>query len=156
MIYTDFRDQIKTGDILAWTHRFRWTWYDLQVTAVRIFTMSEYTHVGIAVVMDGRVWVLESVRPLVRLVPLSGELPCYHLPGNGMTEEQRVTAFALVGKGQYSRLEAVMSFFGKAKANSTWSCAEFVCHVLGIKATPTPTEVVQAMLDSGATLRFLK
>ena len=75
--YSEYRDQIKSGDLLAWSHRGFRSWHDFKVQAVRLFTQSEYSHVGIAWVVGGRVFVIEAVEPRVRIFPLSklGEYP---------------------------------------------------------------------------------
>lgn len=153
MKYSEIRDSIKSGDILAWTHRFKWTWYDIKCYAVRIFTVSEYSHVGIAVVQNGRVWVLEAVTPTVRLVPLSGEIPCYIVGGTGLTEAQLLKGMALVGKAKYSQLEAIKAFFGlNSVENDKWECGELVNYVLDLEGQAVPSKIVESMLDKGSTI----
>lgn len=46
--YAESRDSIRTGDLLAWSHRGIKSFYDFKVWLVRLFTQSEYTHVGVA------------------------------------------------------------------------------------------------------------
>lgn len=155
MKYSAFRQQIETGDVLAWTHRGWGSWYSFKIQLVRLFTRSEYSHVGIALVMGGRVWVLEAVTPGVRLVPLSNLLPCYHLTGNGMSVEQVEAGLALVGKDDvvYSQWEAVKALFGKNDpADGKIQCAELVIGLLGLQCRATPSDVVGTMLANGSTL----
>lgn len=151
--YKNIRPAIKSGDILAWTHR-KWTsWYDIKVMMVRLFQLSEYCHVGLALVEDGRVWVLEAVTPYVRKVPLSDELPCYVITGNGLTEEQKLKAISLVGKAEYSQWEAIKAFFGKNTLNDDRiECAEYVCQILDLPCKAIPTTVVDYKLSQGALL----
>ena len=152
-IYKDIRPQIKSGDVLGWTHRKWNSWYDLKVMFVRLAQMSEYSHVGIALVEDGRVWVLEAVTPLVRKVPLSDDLPCYVVTGNGLTPEQRLKALSMVGKAKYSQWEAVKAFFGKnTLEDDRIECAEFVVEVLGLSCKAIPSEVIDFKLSQGALL----
>ena len=77
MAYLDLRDQIKDGDVLAYQYVNGWfkTWYSFKVNLVRLVTRSEYSHVGMAVLVEGRVMLLDSVTPVVRLIPLSNDLP---------------------------------------------------------------------------------
>ena len=48
MKYINFRENIVSGDLLAWTHHGWNSWYNFQIQMVRAFTQSEYSHVGIA------------------------------------------------------------------------------------------------------------
>src|SRR3990172_2868969 len=95
--YKSHRTSIKTGDVLVWSHRKISSWYDFKIMLIRLFQMSEYVHVGVAIVMGGRVWVLEAVSPGVRFVPLSNLLPCYLITGKKLSEEQVERGLALVG-----------------------------------------------------------
>ena len=154
MIYAEARSKIQSGDVLAWTH-IRWSsWNDIQIQIVRIFTRSEYSHVGIAWVVGGRVFVLEAVSQGVRIFPLSRELPFYWLPVGVWDETREEMALALVG-APYSKWDAVLSFFGRLVKgeNASWQCSEYVAFVLGLDpARYTPTNIVSHLQDRGATL----
>lgn len=161
MKYVDYRDSIKSGDLLAWSHRGWKSWYDIKVQMVRFFTQSEYSHVGTAWVYGGRIFVIESVSPYIRIVPLSNLLPCYlikiYAPWKYETEK---FALSLVGIGGYSQWEAVKAFFRKNDNPDKWECAEFV-HELwkkdSLSLTPykdTPSEVVLEAQSIG-TLIYL-
>jgi hypothetical protein len=157
MKYDQFRLHIRSGDVLAWSHREGWfeSWHSFKVNLVRLFQMSEYSHVGLAWNIAGRVFVIESVNPVVRIVPLSNLLPCYHLTGQGgMSDAQVRRALALVGKGKYSEVEAIAAQFGANDlANDKWECAEFVNYVLGsMRFKATPSGLVNYLLRDGAML----
>lgn len=155
MKYADYRGKIKSGDILAWSHREGWfdSFHSFKVNCVRLFQRSEYSHVGIAWVVAGRVFVLESVVPLVRVVPLSGLLPAYVASGNGLRKDQLERALGMVGKAEYSQWEAIKAFFGyNSLENDHIQCAEYVIDVLGLDCPATPSEVVRHMIHHGAHL----
>lgn len=164
MKYEALRAQIKSGDLLAWSHRGWRTWYDFKVQMVRVFERSEYTHVGIAWRSGGRVWVIESVTPLVRVVPLSTLLPCYVAP-MPVRWNQGVEAYALSFVGderwKYSEWEAIKAWFGKHDTSNRWlECAEYVKMVydrmgLDLRGRATPSDVVLAAQQAGAALSFL-
>jgi len=149
--YDDFRDQIKSGDVLAWTHKGWKTWHDIKIQLVRFFTQSEYSHVGIAWVVAGRVFVIESVIPYIRIVPLSTNLPVYWIPvEKDWNKEAEEYAMKLVGVGNYSQLEAIAAGLGldTPESNGNWQCAKFVKAVLkraGLEFTgpDTPSDVVE-------------
>src|SRR3990167_457790 len=94
MKYAEVREHLKSGDLLAWSHRGWGSWYDFQIQMVRMFTRSEYCHVGIAWVVSERVFVLEAVSTGVRIFPLSRELPFYWVPLRSAWEDE-VDAWAL-------------------------------------------------------------
>jgi len=162
MNYLDARSKIKNGDLLAWSHRGWSTWKDIKVQLVRLFTRSEYSHVGVAMVFGGRVWVVESVKPLVRIVPLRNLLPCYWAPtGLQWTEQTREYALGLVGSGCYSEWEAVKAFFGHNTNPQAWECAELVqsiyrCAGVRLHSRAVPSDVVREVLERGAHITTLE
>lgn len=156
MKYSDIRKTIKTGDVLAWSHRGWKSWYDIKIQMVRFFTQSEFSHVGLAIIFGGRVWVLEAVTPKVRLVPLSNLLPCYVVSGNGLSHNSLEAGFDLIGKDtvNYSQSEAVKAYFKKNdRTNSAIQCAELVNSLLLLDCQDTPAATVECMLKNGSTLK---
>ncbi len=63
--YKDVRDQIRDGDVLL----FQGT--SLFSRLIRRFTRSRYSHSGLAVWWNDRLFVLEATEPEVRAMPLS-------------------------------------------------------------------------------------
>lgn len=153
MNYATARPQIRSGHLLAWTHRSWGSWYDIQVQAVRTFTQSEYCHVGIAYELAGRLLVLEAVGSGVRLFPLSRELPFYWLPLE-VKWESEVEAWAFDQLGRpYSKWQAILAGLGKLKAGADgiWQCAEYAQQILlragiDLPGRPTPANLVDQAL----------
>lgn len=155
MKYQSFRGTINSGDILAWTHRKVGSWYDLKIMMVRLFQMSEYVHVGVAIVMGGRVWVLEAVSSGVRLVPLSNLLPCYILSSHKLTDERIEDGLSFVGKKEivYSQLEAIRGFLGiNNPRDNNIQCAELVNYLCDFDCGATPSEIVQHLLRNNSSM----
>lgn len=166
MKYSDYRNNIKAGDVIATSHRAKWygSWYDFKIAVVRAVTQSEYSHVGLVVNWGSRLMVLEAVEPFVRIYPLSnivneaGEF--YHVPIPHKIDLTGSGAFdyALGKVGQsYSQIDAMRSIFTRLKDDARWECAEYVQSCLkvagmditdGIKSTPT--DVVLALMRLGA------
>lgn len=154
MKYSVVRPLIKSGDLLAWSHRQPWykSWYDFKIAMVRAFTQSEYSHVGTAWVVSDRVFVIEAVVPKVRIYPLSKTGEFYWIPLEAkITPDIENYMLSKVGE-DYSQLQAMQAFFHLPSADSLWECAElsrdyaFQYGVdLGNKATPTAL-VREAML----------
>lgn len=164
MKYADARASIKSGDLLAWSHYDWSSWYDIQVQAVRVATESEYCHAALAWVFGGRVWCIESVEPVIRLVPLSnllGEHGFFHVPLNTpMTDAELEFALSKVSIGHYSKLEAIKAQLTTLtdQDDDKWECAKFfnACRRLsGLDLGPkdTPAAVVEkALQQPGASL----
>lgn len=154
--YFAFRPQIKSGDVIAYTHKGVRNFYDFKVWLVRLFTQSEYTHVAVAWCVGERVFLLEAVGAGVRIYPLSLDLPAYHLTGSGLTEDQLNAALAEVGK-PYSYWDCVKAYFGaNDPKNGMWECAEYVGAVLGLKCHATPSDTVGYLLTNGSTLTEIR
>lgn len=161
MKYDAARPQIKSGDLLAFSH-FGWSsWHDLKIQAVRMFTQSEYSHVGIAWVVGGRVFCLEAVIPCVRIFPLSelGEFYWMSTPSPYWNDEIEEHALSIVGQ-EYSQLQAIQSYFEQPEKDKKWQCCEYAREVLRLggydfmSIKPTPTNIVRRAqeLDFGFDL----
>lgn len=160
--YATVRPQIRSGDLLAWSHYGWGSFYDLQIQAVRLFQRSEYCHVGIAWAVGGRVFVLEAVKPKVRIFPLSKLSPFYWSPMSAdWNPEGEEFALSNIG-GEYSKWQAITAFLNKLKIgeDTKWECAEYVIEVLrrcgiDLDCRATPSAVVLAAQQRGAPLHYV-
>lgn len=150
MKYSEARGKIKSGDILAWTHKSWKSWYDIKIQMIRIFTRSEYCHVGVAWVIAGRVFVLEAVTPLIRIYPLSKELPFYWIPTEiDWNKDAEEFAMNCVGD-PYSQFEAILASINGLDIgqNQKWQCAEYLIQIykkagIDLKCLATPSGVIE-------------
>lgn len=158
--YAEQRSKIKSGDLLAWSHRGVKSLYDLKIWFVRLFTQSEYTHVGTAWVVGDRVFVIEAVMPFVRIYPLSKLGNFYwgtmNAPWSKETEEK---ALSFVGY-EYSQLQAMVSPFTEPKKDELFQCAELFATIarqdgidLGTKYTPS--KIVEEVLNRTSVLHYI-
>lgn len=151
--YADYRNQIKSGDLLAWSHRPWGSLYDFKIQMVRVFTRSEYSHVGVAWCVAGRVFVIEAVEPKVRIYPLSKLGDFYLTPMNAPWQAQtEEAAIGYVGQN-YSQLTAMRAFFEPLGDNVVSECAALALQVykhdgidLGTRATPDAVVKAAQML----------
>lgn len=156
MNYAEARSAIRSGDCLAWTHRSWRSWYDIKVQLVRFFTQSEYSHVGVAYVLPGRVFVLEAVSSGIRMFPLSKLLPFYWMP-TAAEWSMEAEEYALDQLGEpYSEWLAVQSALNREdKADeSVWQCAKYARAVLKrlgfyLPGLATPSAVVRDLQALG-------
>lgn len=161
MKYPQARQMIRSGDILAWSHRGITSWHDLKIWFVRMFTRSEYSHVGTAWVIGDRVFVIEAVMPLVRIYPLSKLGPFYWLQmGAYWRNATETLALAHVGD-EYSQIQAIVSPFVTPADDHRWECAELVARIarqdsIDLGDVYTPSEVVLAAQKRGAPLTYVE
>jgi hypothetical protein len=131
--YAEKRLDIKSGDLLAFSHGDWKTWSGIKTEIVRIFTRSTYSHVGIAWVVEckhsRRVFVLEAVKPYLRIFPLSQSGDFYHLEmpveWNPEAEEFAISNIGM----EYSERKAMEAFFRKLPNGDVTECAAFVREV---------------------------
>ena len=152
MKYDVLRDQIRSGDLLAWSQKGIHSLGDIVSHAIRFATESEYQHVGMAWVSGGRIFVIEAYPPEIRVRPLSDLTPFYHVNMNVQWNHE-VERFLLDRVGQkYSYLEALRAYFGRPiKNNQLWECGEFAHDFyatagIDLGDAYTPAEVVEAAL----------
>lgn len=150
--YSEIRNSICSGDLVAWSHRGIKSLYDLKIWFVTLFTQSRYTHVGVAWCIGDRVFVIEAVMPLVRIYPLSKTGDFYHINQNfEWTEEVESLALSIVGE-EYSQLQAIEAPIRTPSRDSKWQCAEFyavIAKELGadLGNIYTPQAIVEASLQ---------
>lgn len=161
MKYEQARPMIRSGDVLAWSHRGIHSWHDLKIWFVRMFTRSEYSHVGTAWVVGNRVFVIEAVMPKVRIYPLSKLGDFYWLQmGAYWRKATETLALSFVGD-DYSQLQAMVSPFITPPDDRRWECAELVATVarqdsIDLGAVYTPSEVVLAAQKRGAPMTYVE
>lgn len=105
--YKEQRHLIKSGDLLAWSGR------SAAGTLVRVATQSKWSHVGVAYVMGGRVWIIEAREfKGVQIVPLSSYLNCEWIPTDAEWNDQ-VDDYVInsIGKVDYSYTTALKAWF---------------------------------------------
>lgn len=161
MNYLASRHLFKPGDLIALSNKSWKTWNDIQVQVVRLATESEYSHVGLIWAIGGRLFVIESVQPYARIIPLSlyAEHGFYWIPLDAPIGDAELEfALASVATWRYSKWQAVMAFFRRLKigADQQGQCSEFVIECrrqsgvdLGAIATPSAV-VLQAMRRDAA------
>jgi hypothetical protein len=158
MRYEAARDQIKTGDMLLWRDHAggplrgiveRWI--------VRHGTASPWTHVGVAWVDHGRVWVMEITTKGCAPRLLSGQVPFDWVAApRELSERALAYAHSCFGEWTYSRWQAVMGALKRLVigADHVGQCAEYALSVWQVDGmAPTDTATPGACVD-GALLRW--
>ncbi len=155
MNYALARDHIKSGDLLAWSHRGLSSLYDAQIQFVRAVTRSEFSHVGVAWNIGGRLMVIESVSAGVRIFPLSRLTPFYWAPLPTAVWTPEVEEFSLARLGEeYSKWECIKSIYRPLKNNGQWQCAKWTLAVLAQAGVDLGTVAIPSALIREAMDRF--
>lgn len=153
----DPRDYIREGDLLIWGSNDSSWLSSFFLYIVRLFTMSNYAHVSVAVDMFGKIGTVEATLPEVRAVRLRDCDEFYVIPmGVEMTAELRELLISKLGM-KYGLLDAIRAYLGMKNLDKTrYQCAELTHEfyeaagiVLGDKLTPNA--IVQEALKRGGT-----
>lgn len=159
MTYNQIRAAIKTGDLIAWSEGGSWTsWRNIQLNLIRMGTMSDWNHVGIAYVADGRVFVVEAVIPEVRIYPLSKLLPFTFIHTPFMFDDIATDRMLKWVGTKYSKWEAIKAPFTRQTNNDkAMQCAKLCNDVYSYfnsdysNLHDTPAAVVKFTLDNYMT-----
>lgn len=146
------RQAIKSGDLLIWKKSKKSLISNWTIELIRFFTRSDFAHVGIAWVMDGRVFVVEATQPVVRLTIVKDNDEFYHAPmvieWSDTSEEYLIDKIGL----KYSVFDAIRAFLGKTLDNDRrYQCAElanefYKTHGIELGDAFTPSKLVEAVL----------
>jgi hypothetical protein len=115
--------------------------------------------------MEGVPFLVESVVPFVRIMPLDNLEEDFYLVRTGMSvsQQEREFMFSQVAVGAYSKLQAIEAQLEMLKIGSdnVWSCAEFLICArkfsgMSINTKATPAAVIKFLLDEkGLTLNYI-
>lgn len=151
--YTDMRNNIQSGDLLAWSTDNASLSSKILTTLVRFFTLSEFSHVGIAYREDGRLYVLEATIPKIQLRLLSERKGFYYVPMRVAWESSYEPFLKhYIGK-KYSILDCIRGYLGKTDiSDDRWQCAElcndFYKHIgIDLQDNYTPAKLVKAAMS---------
>ena len=151
--------KIQSGDLLAWSRSTGGFVERAIVALVRMATMSEYAHVGIAYVENGAVYVVEATTPVVRKIRLTEKEVFYHVP-MGLELVSPVMSFRFFDDKiglDYSYMDAVRAFLGtRLEKDNRWQCAELANYFyqsvgVDLGNAWTPSEVVRAAMETRNT-----
>lgn len=148
-LYNFIRPTIKSGDLIACKGS------SIIDKIIKLWTKSIYSHVGVAWVYSGRVFMIDSSRAHgVALTPLSIS-DSFDLVSDGswtVDEPAWERAFEQLGK-PYSWMDVFRGALHKATQSlKSFQCAEYVAFVYGWgnTNTGTPREIVSMALSKGA------
>lgn len=123
--YKNHRDEIRSGDLLIWSKDKSSSLSNFYLSIIRFFTTSEYGHVGIALRIFGRLFVVEATSPYIRLVPVSLKDEFYHIPLKIKWSIDYIDLLFEYLGCKYSIFDAVRGYLGVVlKKDNRWQCVE--------------------------------
>lgn len=160
--YSEYRSSIKSGDLLVWKVTSNKTISKITSTIIRLFTLSEYTHVGIAWYIGNRLFVIEACSAGIRLLPLSQCTSFYHIPMYVNWKAEYENALLSEIGTSYSYIDAIKGYLKilKPNGNNSWQCAELANYFYKVTGRDyednlTPSTLVSAVLNDGHSLTYV-
>lgn len=125
------REDIQSGDLLAWKTDTRSGLSRAFLKVIRWVTRKKLAHTGIALRMNGELFVLEATMPFVRLLPIRDDETFYWVKTD-VTLNQDSWNFAMEVIGLlYSLRDSIASIFGwTVEDNDIWQCVEICQEML--------------------------
>lgn len=155
-LLSDIKDQIKTGDLLAFTVRRYGTITSFALWLYQKIRKVTYSHVGIAVRLGDRLFIVEAVSPRVTITPISKVKEFYLIP---TTTEEKATEEAQIGflmdfvEVKYSLVDMFTHYLGMESSDRRVYCSElcsaFYYHVGYLherESGHTPQLLVEAVM----------
>ena len=153
MNYTQARGLIQSGDLLAWSGE------TFIGRVIKVWTRGKYSHVGIAVWLGSRLYVVE-LREFrgAQIVPLSNTKNFEWVKADvNWSDGLEDYALSKIGLLEYGYMNVVRAAFGLNSRGNRMQCAQFA-EALYIKAgvlkkntTDTPSKIVKRIKRASKT-----
>lgn len=142
---------VSSGDLLVWSSDLNRSFFSLS-NIVRIFTVSDFCHVGIALKNEKGLFVVEADIPEVKLRQVKDYSNCYCVPMNIRWSDKTHNLLLENLKEEYSISQAILSPWKKPFKDDKWQCVEFVINFykknqIDINCVYTPSSLVKEILN---------
>lgn len=154
VLYSEIRNELKTGDLLAWKTLRISSFFDFILFIYQKILKAEYTHVGIVIKEGERYFIVEATPPVVRLYPISLTEDFYYIPVNIEAKSSQVDGLLRILGKKYSILDFIRSLFKISNNPSEYYCSELagtfyneIGYIDDIDAGLTPDSIVKAVAN---------
>lgn len=149
--------EVQSGDLLAFTTAERGSFMGRLVqNFIRVMTLSEYAHVGVAITLNGIPHVLEAIQPKIIIRPLKTDEVFYVVPMH-IEKHDTNTLYEMMQDYigcKYSIWDCIQAYVGRiSKRDDRWQCAELAADLYErLELTDfkprrkTPSHVVKAAM----------
>lgn len=153
-LLSDMRDEIKTGDLMAFRVRRYGTLTSFALWLYQKITKVRFSHVGVAMKLGEHLFIVEAISPRVTITPISKVKEFYLVPVKIKTNEENQVDYLLdFVEMNYSLISLVTHYFGFESPSNKVYCSElasgFYYHV-GLlherESGHTPEKLTEAVL----------
>lgn len=163
MIYSKAKTNIKTGDALFFSGGSWKSWYGIQIMMVRMFKPSKWSHVGMAWVANGRIFIMEAVGSGIRLYPLSMEIPFgWVSKEKELSQNALEWAFQRIGVKYPPKWKMVLSKGLGLKINlrGSMDCSDYFLNILRqdgifLECDVDPTSICDRVMEDWGSLTLV-
>jgi len=168
-LYSQARDSIRTGDLLAWRITRSTSVFDFILVLYQKLFKANFSHVAVAVWVGNRLFAVEATPSKVRIIPLSMLDHFYRIPANIPSNEKHFDILARYVGRPYSLWDLVKVLLGFKGSDTSLYCSElalqyydeigyFTDHVDEFDDhIPTPDDVVERVLaQSKSAIEYVR
>lgn len=157
-LLSDVQQDIKTGDLLAFTVRRYGTLVSFVLWLYQKITKVTFSHVGIAVWVGDRLFIVEAVAPRVAMTPISKVKEFYLIPANIEKASEDVMISFLMDyiEVKYSIIDFITYYLGMDYSDDKIYCSTlasaFYYHVGYLHERDsghTPQKITKAVMKRG-------
>jgi len=164
VLYSDIKKEIQTGDLLAWETTSINGFFDFLLFLYQKIFKARFTHVGVAVRINGRVFMVDATPPMVRLFPVSMTRDFYLIKTNIKATEKHIDILLSRLGNRYSLLDMIRGILNFKKDDTKDYCSDLVGdfynqigYINDENAGRTPDTIVEAIIKaSGSEPIFVK
>lgn len=154
VLYSEIKSEIKTGDLIAWNSPEIDSFFGLVLYLYQKILKANYIHVGIAINIGGRIFIVEATPPEVRLIPLNMTSDFLHIKADVKANPEHQIKFLLDTLGtKYSLWDMLKSLFKIARSNNDYYCSELAGyfynefgHITDRDVGFSPDSIVEALI----------
>lgn len=157
-LYSQYREKIRTGDMLAWKKTKITSIFDVFLLLYQKICGAEYIHTAIAFRTSDRLFIVEATPPVVRMMPVSllEDDEFFHFSVEfDRTPAQETLLLENIGK-PYNILDFLANLLHVGDPDESYycseECAEFYADIGVLKDEEpgiTPDVLVHALLTTG-------
>ena len=152
-LLSEVADDIKTGDLIAFRVEGVRSLVDIVLKGYQVITGAKYSHVGVAVRLGTRVFVVEATPPRVAITPLNTMGDFYLIPADVPGNEDSQIDYLLdFSKRKYSLLDMFTHYLGIDFSDKSLYCSELAgqfyrafSFILDYRARHSPDKIAEAV-----------
>lgn len=157
-LYSKVRNDIKTGDLLAWRVTKITSFFTFILFFYQKIFKAKYSHVAIAVNLGNRTLMVEATPPVVRLFPVSMTDGFYHIKTNTKVSAENLDSMLQHTGKKYGLTDLLKGMLHIGRSDKRYYCSELcgdfynsVGYIQDDKAGLTPDTLVEAVQKVAGT-----